>query len=617
VQATEAILDGRFRLVRQVGRGGFGSVWEAEAVDAPGKRIAIKVMDRRMDLDEFEARFFREVKNAQRLDHPHAVKVLEHGRLLDGRYWYTMELCPGRSLRTILNEDGPLAPARAVALGRQALEALGAAHAMGMVHRDVKPENVQITAGPDGREYAKVLDFGLAKIGGGRASQDISATGQVSGTVRYMAPEQLHGDDLDGRADIYAMAATLYEMIVGRPPFDAKTEWSLIRQVVSEDPPDAAKVAGERVSGPLGAALGRALNKRPAERYPDADAFSKALLEAVPEATKADARPPARESLFQAFKHADAGGTEVSLSNRFFDPPPPLSATREEAPTPLGGRYTLVRKVSDGRRGPRLEAIDVETRHTVAVKLLESERAASEEERRRWLEGLRALTAVAHPNVVRVLGGGLTPSGVPYVVEEWTPGPTLDRIVDRHGKLSVAEAAAALAQVLDGLGAAHALGVLHRDLGKRRILAASDAGAVLLKLFGFRAATSVVSAGGASSRTGAQLGSARYMSPEQLRGEPLDARSDLFAAGVLLFELLAGRSPWSGERQMDVMKPILFGPTPGLPDDIPAEARAAIGPVVARALARKREERFATAAEMRAALAPLASPLSPQRFAPG
>lgn len=565
--AGGAVIEGRYRILGELGRGGFGAVYRAARLDPPGGEVALKVLDpcaagaAASDVGEFVARFVREVKNAQRLDHPAAVKVLDWGSLPDRRLFYAMELCPGASLKALLVAGGPMAPVRLVPLAREALAALGAAHALGMVHRDVKPANIQVVRGADGIEHAKLLDFGLAKIGGaGRASQELTAQGRIYGTIAYMPPEQVLGRPLDGRADLYAMAASLFEMLSGRVPFEGEGE-ELMRAIVYDDPPDLARTTGGRVGPALAAAVARGLAKRREDRFPSAEEMAAALAAAAPPGTAA-------------------------------------------RPALLAGRYALRRPAAEDRRGTLYEAWDELERRPVALEVLAVRGAVPDDDLLRYARGVSALVRIAHPNVVRFLGSGATPEGRPFFVMEWVPGRALAEFLRERGRVPVPEATGAISQVLAGLEAAHAAGVIHRNVTPRHILVVpTDAGAVV-KLGGFGLAKGL--AGEDSfTRWSPAIGEPAYMSPEQLRGERLDERADVWSAGVVLFEMVAGRRPFAGASAGEVARAVLGGEgapgTTGVP---------ALDAVLARALARDRAARFPGAAAFRAALVPLAGALA-------
>ncbi len=211
--------------------------------------------------------------------------------------------------------------------------------------------------------------------------------------------------------------------------------------------------------------------------------------------------------------------------------------------------------------------------------------------------------------LIRELGrGGF---GAVYFVMEWVPGAHLSTFMAR-GPIPLPEAAGALCQVLEGLEAAHQAGVLHRDVTPHHLLVVpTDEGAVV-KLFGFGIAKALIGAEATVTRYGRAVGTPRYMSPEQLRGRPLDARSDLFSAGLVLYEMLAGRPAYAGETSTDVARTVLYDPPPPLPADLPVPTRAAVAPVLARVLAKAPADRFPSALAFRDALVPLAG-----RFALG
>ncbi|MFM7148110.1 MAG: protein kinase domain-containing protein, partial [Actinomycetales bacterium] len=201
-------IDGRYRVLRRLARGGMATVYEAMDLRLE-RTVALKVMHRHLAEDpDFVARFRREARSAARLSHPHVVAVFDQGEA-DGLIYLAMEYVPGRTLRDVLVEFGPLAPEQAMVILEPVLEGLAAAHAAGFVHRDIKPENVLIA--DDGR--VKVADFGLARA---LAQGETSATtGMIIGTVAYLSPEQVERGDADGRSDVYAAGILLFEMITG------------------------------------------------------------------------------------------------------------------------------------------------------------------------------------------------------------------------------------------------------------------------------------------------------------------------------------------------------------------------------------------------------------------
>jgi serine/threonine-protein kinase len=278
-----SVVDGRYRIASRLGSGGMADVYCADDLQL-GRKIALKVLYRRFAEDqEFVERFRREASSAAGLQHQHVVSVYDRGEW-DGTYWIAMEYLEGRSLKRLIIEEGPLAPARAVDLAIQILRAARFAHRRGIIHRDLKPHNVIVDA--EGR--AKVTDFGIARAG----ASDMTQTGSIMGTAQYLSPEQAQGHAVSAQSDIYSVGIILYEMLTGRLPFEGESAVAIALKQVNEQPVPPSQL-NPAIGAGLEAAVMRALAKDPAQRYPDADAFIAALQgEDVP-ATEVTAIGPA------------------------------------------------------------------------------------------------------------------------------------------------------------------------------------------------------------------------------------------------------------------------------------------------------------------------------------
>ena len=288
---------GSYRLVTELGSGGMGTVWYAEHV-AIGRRAAIKVLHPHFAAqEEVVARFIDEARAASAINHPNIVDVHDFGQEAD-LLWLVMELLEGETLGARLERDAKIEAKEVVKIVDQVAVALGAAHARGIVHRDLKPENVFLAVQDAGDDRVKVLDFGIAKLTGGKASGSTMA-GVVVGTPTYMSPEQCVGDArLDHRTDIYSLGVMVYEMLSGRPPFEGETFGRLIVSHTTEAP-EPLHHRERTIDEEVSAAVHQALEKSPEDRFQDVTEFARMLHEAVhpsPEARLSREQKEAQEA---------------------------------------------------------------------------------------------------------------------------------------------------------------------------------------------------------------------------------------------------------------------------------------------------------------------------------
>ena len=236
------IIADRYHVVKKLGEGGMGQVYLAEHVKM-GRKSAVKVMNPGMTQDpDAISRFNREASNASRINHANVAAIYDFGETPDGIIYLAMEYVEGDALTKVIETHGALPPRRAGDIMRQSGEALAAAHDLGIVHRDLKPDNIMITRGRDGADLVKIVDFGIAKAGNAE-NQKVTKTGLVVGTPEYMSPEQLAGDSLDGRSDIYSLALVGFNMLTGKLPFPSETvQESMIMRLTDRPrfPPRAA-----------------------------------------------------------------------------------------------------------------------------------------------------------------------------------------------------------------------------------------------------------------------------------------------------------------------------------------------------------------------------------------
>ncbi|MBL4632669.1 MAG: serine/threonine protein kinase, partial [Kofleriaceae bacterium] len=262
------IVAGTYRIVRILGRGGMGAVWEAEHMRLPGKQVAIKVLhDSVSENPESLARFRREAEIACRLGHPNIVEVHDFNKLDNGCPYLILELLEGQDLEARLRE-GVLDSETCDHILRQIGSALQSAHEMGVIHRDLKPQNIFLVPSPTGMgpDVAKVLDFGISKIQDSNTVQTQNST--LLGTPQYMAPEQAYGDHdkVDGRTDLFALSAMFYELISGKPAFSGRNIPEVIYKVVHADPTPILELVPS-LEAHKAAAIHKALSKAQNDRH--------------------------------------------------------------------------------------------------------------------------------------------------------------------------------------------------------------------------------------------------------------------------------------------------------------------------------------------------------------
>jgi serine/threonine-protein kinase len=262
-----------------IGVGGMGRVYRGEQ-RMLGRSVAIKVIHQHLLADEQSvARFYTEARAASRLNHPNSVSIIDFGRTGDGILYLVMEFLQGRDLARVAREDGPLPFARICEITGAVLATLDEAHALRVVHRDLKPENVIIERLRSGGDLVKVVDFGLAKVlGGGATNTSITLPGLVCGTPDYMSPEQGRGEDMDGRSDVYSTGVLLFELLAERLPYVADTATNVVLRHIQDPIPDPRDVAPQRnIPARLAEIAVRALAKDPADRFARASDMAAAL----------------------------------------------------------------------------------------------------------------------------------------------------------------------------------------------------------------------------------------------------------------------------------------------------------------------------------------------------
>lgn len=273
------VLDGRYQVLRKLGEGGMGEVYAARHIRL-GKEVALKLLRHEIvSNQEAVKRFEQEAKSASSIGHKNIIGLLDSGELPDGRIYLSMELLEGAPLNELILT--PLGPDRLLNILIQTGHGLAAAHKKGIVHRDMKPENVYVTTTPEGEDVPKVLDFGIAKVSGADGNNHLTKTGTIFGTPFYMAPEQALGQNVDQRADVYAVGVIMYECFCGAVPFQGESFMGILTQHITAEPKPPSRMAAEhgRTLPPgIEEIILHAMRKDPEQRYQSMDELVGALV---------------------------------------------------------------------------------------------------------------------------------------------------------------------------------------------------------------------------------------------------------------------------------------------------------------------------------------------------
>jgi eukaryotic-like serine/threonine-protein kinase len=282
VNRIGTIIGDRFRLDELIGRGAMAEVYRALDLQTQAF-VALKILRHQHLTDSTSlARFAREADVQARLRHRNVAALLATGVTKDKYEPYlAVELLRGRSLRSVIKDEGRVSPRRAASYAWQALQGLHAVHAAGVLHRDLKPANIMLEPSPGPIERVVLIDFGFATFEG---SAKLTLQGTVVGSLTYIAPERLRAEEPDRRADVYALGVVLFELLTGHPPFQADDDYDLISMHLNDAPPSVVGFAPS--AGVLDAVIGRALAKAPSDRYDDAAAMADALERAAQQLTE-------------------------------------------------------------------------------------------------------------------------------------------------------------------------------------------------------------------------------------------------------------------------------------------------------------------------------------------
>jgi eukaryotic-like serine/threonine-protein kinase len=456
-----SVLAGRYRIVEKLGEGAMGAVYLGEHLKI-GRMDAIKVLRGSLAGDqEAIARFVRGARNVSAVQHPNVCVIYDFSDTDDGDRFLAMEFVAGESLRELLEREGALPLERAVDIACQAAEGLQAAHEAGIVHRDLKPANLMIARARNGRDQVKVVDFDIAKSASGGEEIEVTRLGFVIGTPEYMAPEQLIGDRVDGRSDVFALALVLVRMLTGALPYRAESTQDMMVQRLTGSPMTLAELKpGADFPARLQAALDRALARKPEDRFASAADFAREIAATLP--TRDGPRTAAGPVVGTESVPAGSGRSEIPETRLSVPPGAELSAprgaeTRGFRAAPLATAATLLLLLAAGAGWLLLGGIGAPVEEPASVATV-AQPGTSATADRGSLE--------SHVNLAdSPADTGLEPTGVAPAAGEGarqpqtTPAPPGERVgsvpadpVPRRSDLTAEQASAALLRQLDLLG---------------------------------------------------------------------------------------------------------------------------------------------------------------------
>ncbi|HYC61093.1 MAG TPA: protein kinase [Thermoanaerobaculia bacterium] len=357
---------GTYRLISRLGAGGMGEVWRAEDTKLL-RQVAIKILPEQLAADqEWKDRFLREARTVAQLNHPNIATIYAIDEQ-DGKLFIAMELIEGESLGAVMSQ-GPMIPADAVRVAIHVSDGLSEAHSKGIVHRDIKPDNIILS-----RRYVKILDFGIAKQIGGTADPSLTQGGMVMGTPHYMSPEQALGRAVDARTDIFSLGVVLYEMLSGTKPFLAEAVTEVLLKIVMTDPRDIGEAAFG-ITPALASIVRRCLQKQPDGRYQDCEQLRTALANSLrndPTRIRQSSVPTI------AVRSSDPGNVVTKREPAPETPPAPAPA-RASTPPPMPS--TELRQPANPRYRALVADDDPATRYILASVLARNQIAFDEAE---------------------------------------------------------------------------------------------------------------------------------------------------------------------------------------------------------------------------------------------
>jgi eukaryotic-like serine/threonine-protein kinase len=570
----------RYRIVNKVADGSLCEVFLAEGPDK--KKVAVKILRREL-IGNAEAvgRCLDEAEACKGFDHPNLIRVIEAGRVSDGRVYMVTEFLEGEDLAAHLRLKGRLSPGDLVRLALLTCQGLAHAHQRKVIHRDLKPENIFLVGGLTAMT-PKIIDFGLAHF---RGNKSVKTAGVLVSTPEYAAPEVISGQLADARSDLYALGVIMYECLTGSPPFVATSYGELLLKHLNDPPPTMLGVHAA-----LRSVIERCLAKKPEERFQTALEVAAALRAAL------DADAQRMGALDRTHVPVSQSGME-QLSN--------------EASDQLFGSYRLMKALGEGAMGQVFLAQHVRLGRQVAIKVLRPELAGNKDLIARFFQEARAVNEINHEHIVEIFDFVEEPSRV-YTVMELLVGSTLADGLKSDGPPSLRRSTSILQQVCKALAAAHQVGVVHRDVKPDNIFLIERSGQRdYVKVLDFGVAKlSRPYEGSSTQKTmqGTILGTPRYMSPEQAGGQDVDHRSDIYAVGTILYELLSGTVPFDGNSFGELAVKLITQKPAKLPDETPTGEKipAELRQLVAKCLEKDPNRRPQTTMEVADALAPFA-----------
>lgn len=633
-EGVETVIDelprqfGRLTLLRQLAKGGMGEVYLATSggIEGAERPSVVKIIRKEHKDDEsFLARFLDEARIQAQLAHPGVAQVLEAARGDNGEPYVVVEYIEGRNLGEVraraLQLGVRVAWPEAVALAMSMGDALAHVHErtdaagrpLEIVHRDLSPQNVMVSYGGD----TKLIDFGTAR---GENRRCHTVAGVVFAKPGYVAPEVANHQPGGVPADLYAFGIMLWELVANRRFLSGETSAHLA-EVASgrRNPVPLAQLTGAP------ATLDRVIKKLTApkldERYRSAQEATSDLVEVLKQAPslangdrsvrgrisqlmqRLYPAEPARSRAEFARLVAEARNIEAPATTLPEPSPAPQPAETSEPSDLLPGtRFRLVKEIGRGGMGVVYEAYHIDLARSVAVKVLPTEHVNASRMQQFRVEA-RALAGLSHENLVKLHDFGVASDGRPFYAMELLEGESLESYLDHHKGMDCREAVQIGIQACRALEVAHGAGVVHRDIKPGNLFMTRDSVVKLLD-FGIAEMKSDASKHQAPASRGLSiLGTPEYLAPEQATNQPADERSDLYALGAVLYELVTGRLPHVAQTTVGLLdakintlpeSPRQRAPQRGLP--------TMVDKVIMRSLNTQPAARFQTAAEMREAL---------------